>query len=116
VPGRHYAEALPCRYRRQPSAQLVLIFNLMKMLDQFQAYGLKDVRRVRSPEAKLYGDRINEPAIAHDERFPCPCIAVEAHCHQFRIRLLAVRRRCHYRGFLDFQKLSRAKKSITTDE
>ena len=63
----------------QPGAHLGLVFQLVEMLDQFEAYGLKYVGRVRRGKSEADGDRVNQAAIPRDKHFPGFCISFKTH-------------------------------------
>src|SRR5438105_2668755 len=86
------------------------------MFEQFYAHCLEDIGGVGGPQAKLDGKGVDEAPVPLEQGLPRAGIAVEAHVHQFGIRAFFVRRGSHYRGFLDFQKLSNPKKIITRDD
>jgi hypothetical protein len=86
------------------------------MFEKFQTHVLKNVITVRYREAKFDGNRVDQTPVALDQGFPGEGVSAKTERHQFRIRMFLVIGRVHYRGFLDFQKLSSAKKIITPDE
>src|SRR5213080_999704 len=85
----------------------------MKMFDPFHAHRLKDIRRVVRLQAKLYRNGVDETAIAAEQGLPRRGVPRETHRNQFRV---IIRGSAHYQGFLDFQKLSSAKNSMTMEE
>src|SRR5215831_2046051 len=88
----------------------------MQMFEQFHTDVLKNVITVRYRKAEFDGNGVHQAPVALDQSFPRKGISTQAERHQFRVRMFLVIGRFHYRGFLDFQKLSSAKKIITPDE
>src|SRR5215467_13077486 len=88
----------------------------MQMFKKFQTHVLKNVITVCYGKAELNGNRIHQTPVAPDQGFPGQWISAQTERDQLRIRMFPVIGRVHYRGFLDFQKLSSAKKIITPDE
>jgi hypothetical protein len=46
----------------------------MKVFDELQTHGLKDIGGVGGREVELYGNGINETTVTKDERFPGFCV------------------------------------------
>src|SRR5262245_33830232 len=82
---RPHMDALSRRRGDQPGADLRFVLKLMEMLDEFQADGLKDIRRISSGEVELNGNGVNETPVANYQRFPGQGVAAQTHRDEFRI-------------------------------
>jgi hypothetical protein len=100
----------------KPRTDFSVVLDLVQVFQKFQTDALKNIGRIGGGKTELDRNRVDEPLVAQDQSLPGLRVSFETHRHQFGIRILLVTGLAHYRCFLDFQKLSRAKKSMTPDE